>query len=56
MRTMVICVYHPRCGTYCVNLEACWEDQSPGGAAMIVKSMKSEKPKCGSNDNEIDEK
>ncbi len=50
----MVCVSYMRCGIYCVNLEACGEEQSPGGAAMIVKLMQSEKPKCGSNNSEID--
>ena len=52
----MVCLYYTRCGIYCVNLEACGEDQSPSGAATIVKSMKSEKPKWGSTDSEIDAK
>ena len=44
MRTMVVCVYYLRPDIYCVNLEACGEDQSPGGAATIVKSMQIESP------------
>ena len=44
MRTMVVCLYYPRCDIYCVNLEACGEDHSPGGAAAIVKSMQTESP------------
>ena len=50
----MVCLYYLRCDIYCVNLEACGEDQSPGGAATIVKLMQSEKPKCGSKDSEID--
>ena len=30
-------MYHPGCGIYYVNLEACGGDQSPGGAASTVR-------------------
>ena len=61
-------MYYPRCGIYCVNLEACWEYQSPvgaavteistqtespGGAAMIVRSLQTEEPRWGCINNEI---
>ena len=44
MKTMVVCVYHLRCGIYCANLEACGEDKSPGGATKIVRSMQTKSP------------
>ena len=40
----MVFVYHLWCGIYSVNLEACGEDQSPGGAATIVRSMQTESP------------
>ncbi len=40
----MIWMYHPGCDIECVNLEACGDDQRPGGAATIVKSMQKEVP------------
>jgi len=42
----VIWMYHPGCDIECVNLEACGDDQSPGGAATIVKLMQKEVAQC----------
>jgi hypothetical protein len=39
-------MYHPGCDNECVNLEACGDGQSPGGAATIVKSMKKQVVQC----------
>ena len=64
----MVCLYYTRCGIYCVNLEACGEDQSPsvaalivrlmqtespGGAEMIVRSLQTEDPRWGCNNSEI---
>jgi hypothetical protein len=39
-------MYHPGCDNECVNLEACGDGQSPGGAATIVKSMQKQVAQC----------
>ncbi len=39
-------MYHPGCDNERVNLEACGDDQSPGGAAMIVKLMQKQVAQC----------
>ena len=46
MRTTVIWMYHLGCGIWCVNLEACGDGQSPGGAATMVKSMQKQVAQC----------
>ena len=51
MRTTVVRFYHPRFCIECVHLEACGDNKSPGGAATIVRSMQSEKPRWGCNDS-----
>jgi hypothetical protein len=53
IRTVVVFLYYPRCGIYCVHLEACKEDKSPGADAMIVRSLTTEEPMWGCNDSEI---
>ena len=39
-------MYHPGCDNECVNIEACGDGQSPGGAATIVKSMQKQLVQC----------
>ena len=46
MRTTVEWMYHWGCDNECVNLEACGDDQSLGGAATIVISMQKKVAQC----------
>ena len=51
----MVCLYHPGCGIYYVNLEACGGDQSPGGAASTVRLVQLgiSEPRWGCNNREI---